>query len=69
MEFVEAPAFAAHVAAYLEDDEYRALQVFLAADPQAGAVIPGTGGFRRALKSALEAELARRSVRRAFRRT
>ncbi len=116
--FIEAPTFTAHLAEYLVDDEYRALQTFLAGDPQAGDVIPGTGGFRklrwadpvrgkgkrgglrvlyyyllsdaqiwlmtlynkgemsdlnaaekRALKSALEAELARRSVRRAPRRT
>jgi hypothetical protein len=33
------------VADYLEDDEYRALQLFLAGDPEAGDVMPGTGGF------------------------
>ena len=118
VEFIGAPTFTAHLAEYLVDDEYRALQTFLAGDPQAGDVIPGTGGFRklrwadpvrdkgkrgglrviyyyllsdaqiwlltlynkgemsdldtaekRALKSALDAELARRSVRRAPRRT
>lgn len=118
MEFIEAPTFTAHLAGYLVDDEYRALQAFLAGDPEAGDVIPGTGGFRklrwadpargkgkrgglrviyyyllsdvqiwlmtlynkgemsdlnaaekRALKSALDAELARRFVRRAPRRT
>lgn len=47
MEFVEAPTFTAHLAEYLVDDEYRALQAFLAADPEAGDVIPGTGGFRK----------------------
>ena len=47
MEFIEAPAFTAMVADYLEDDEYRALQLFLAAEPEAGDVMPGTGGFRK----------------------
>ena len=47
MEFVEAPTFTAKVADYLEDDGYRALQLFLAVDPEAGDVMPGTGGFRK----------------------
>jgi hypothetical protein len=45
VEFVEAPTFTALVAEYLEDDDYRASQLFLASDPEAGDVIPGTGGF------------------------
>ena len=47
VEFIEAPTFTAIVAGYLEDDEYRALQLFLAGDPEAGDVMPGTGGFRK----------------------
>jgi hypothetical protein len=47
VEFIEAPTFTAMVADYLEDDEYRALQLFLAGDPEAGDVMPGTGGFRK----------------------
>ena len=47
MEFVESPVFTKLLDSYLTDDEYRALQVFLAADPEAGAVVPGTGGFRK----------------------
>ena len=47
VEFIEAPTFTAIVSDYLEDDEYRALQLFLAGDPEAGDVIPGTGGFRK----------------------
>ena len=39
--------FTALIAKYLEDDEYRALQAFLAGDPEAGDVMPGTGGFRK----------------------
>ena len=48
VEFIETPAFTARVADYLDDDEYRALQLFLDADPEAGDAIPGTGGFRKA---------------------
>ena len=47
VEFIEAPTFTAKVADYLEDDGYRALQLFLAGDPEAGDVMPGTGGFRK----------------------
>jgi len=47
MEFFEAPAFTRHVSAYLADEEYRELQNRLAAVPELGAVIPGTGGFRK----------------------
>ena len=47
MEFIEAPAFTRHVAEYLPDDEYRELQIQLAANPQRGDLMPGTGGFRK----------------------
>jgi mRNA-degrading endonuclease RelE of RelBE toxin-antitoxin system len=47
VEFVEAPAFTRHVHEYLSDDEYAALQQFLAINPEAGAVMPGTGGIRK----------------------
>lgn len=47
MEFIEAPAFTRHVSKYLSDDEYRELQNRLAAAPEFGDVIPGTGGFRK----------------------
>ena len=47
VEFIETPTFTALIADYLEDDEYRALQSFLAAEPEAGDVIQGTGGFRK----------------------
>lgn len=39
--------FTAIITDYMEDDEYRALQSFLAGDPEAGDVMPGTGGFRK----------------------
>ena len=47
MEFVEAPGFTSLVSGYLDDDEYRGLQEFLAGKPDAGDVMPGTGGFRK----------------------
>jgi len=47
MEFIEAPAFTHHLAKYLEDEQYRKLQNALAAAPELGGVIPGTGGFRK----------------------
>lgn len=47
MEFFETPAFTRHLARYLGDDEFAALQQFLAANPEAGDVMPGTGGFRK----------------------
>ena len=47
MEFLEARAFTRYVSGYLTDDEYRELQNRLAAAPEHGDVIPGTGGFRK----------------------
>ena len=47
MEFIEAPAFTRHIAEYLDDESYAALQDGLAENPEAGDVMPGTGGFRK----------------------
>ncbi len=47
MEFIEAPLFTRLVPEYLSDDGYRMLQLHLARDPEAGAIIAGTGGFRK----------------------
>jgi len=47
VEFIEAPAFTKLLKDHLTDDEYRALQTFLAENPEAGVLIPGTGGFRK----------------------
>lgn len=47
MEFVEAPAFTKFIRNYLEDDDYAELQRHLEQDPQAGDLIPGTGGLRK----------------------
>jgi hypothetical protein len=44
---IEAPVFTRYVSGYLKDDEYRELQNRMAAAPEHGDVIPGTGGFRK----------------------
>jgi hypothetical protein len=45
--FVETPLFTRIVGDYLDDDEYRALQKALVANPEAGTVIRGSGGVRK----------------------
>jgi len=47
MLFIEAPAFTRLLPSYLTDDEYRWLQEALLTNPEAGAVMPQTGGFRK----------------------
>ena len=47
MVFIEAPAFTRYVSEYLDDEQYRVLQNELAKNPEAGDVMPGTGGFRK----------------------
>ena len=47
MEFIEAPAFTRHLADYLNDEDYRFLQMRLEANPELGDLMPGTGGFRK----------------------
>jgi hypothetical protein len=47
MELIEVPAFSRQLPDYLGDENYRALQKELAANPELGDVIPGTGGFRK----------------------
>ena len=47
MEFIESPAFTRHLPQYLGDDGYKALQNELVRNPQAGDLMPGTGGFRK----------------------
>jgi hypothetical protein len=47
VEFIEAPLFTQLLANFLTDDEYRGLQEQLAREPEAGDVVPGTGGFRK----------------------
>lgn len=45
--FIETTSFTATVGDYLTDDEYRQLQRELLANPEAGDVMPRTGGFRK----------------------
>lgn len=46
-EFIEAPSFSRYRERYIDDDELRELQEHLSDNPEAGADIPGTGGFRK----------------------
>jgi mRNA-degrading endonuclease RelE of RelBE toxin-antitoxin system len=45
--FVELPTFERHRSVYLDDDAYLMLQRLLMLNPEAGDVIPGTGGLRK----------------------
>jgi len=45
--FVESTIFARFLSAYLSDDEYILLQLHLAANPQSGVIVPGSGGVRK----------------------
>ncbi|ROP48967.1 hypothetical protein EDF81_4503 [Enterobacter sp. BIGb0383] len=47
MVFIETEIFTEDVKELLDDDEYRIFQVFLAVQPERGALIPGTGGLRK----------------------
>ena len=44
---VETGAFTVRIRMFLVDEEYRHLQAALAGRPDAGVVIPGTGGLRK----------------------
>src|SRR6202051_4744495 len=45
--FVETKLFTRLVQEYMSDDEYWKLQQTLLADPEVGAIIPGSGGVRK----------------------
>ena len=45
--FIETRLFTKLVVDYLSDEEYAALQLALMCDPEAGPVIPGSGGVRK----------------------
>ena len=47
LQFVEAPAFTRYREDYLDDQGLRSLQRALAANPEAGDLIPGAGGIRK----------------------
>lgn len=46
-EFIESSVFSAHVADYLDDDDYAALQAHLCEHPDAGDLVRGSGGVRK----------------------
>lgn len=45
--FIETKLFSRLVSDYLSDDEYALLQSRLAANPEAGKLVPGSGGVRK----------------------
>ncbi len=47
MLFVETPIFTREVHDLISDDDYRNLQFALLLRPEAGAIIPGSGGLRK----------------------
>jgi len=46
-EFIETPFFTKVISRYLEDDEYAKLQHYLNEQPDAGVIVPGSGGVRK----------------------
>ncbi len=46
-EFIETPFFTKALSRYLEDDEYAELQNYLNEQPEAGVIVPGSGGVRK----------------------
>jgi hypothetical protein len=46
-EFIESAAFDRLRPDYLDDDDYDALQQYMMQNPEAGALIPGSGGVRK----------------------
>ena len=46
-EFIESSAFQRACPVYLDDDEYAELQQFMMQHPEAGQVVPGSGGVRK----------------------
>lgn len=60
--FVELPPFAAVRDQYLNDDEFAVFQLYLAAHPDSGDVIPHSGGCRK-LRWAIEGRGKRGGVR------
>ena len=45
--FIESAVFERLCALYLDDDEYAELQQFMIETPEAGQVVPGSGGVRK----------------------
>lgn len=47
MQIIETTAFTRQIRAELDEESYRRLQLELVRDPEAGAIIRGTGGIRK----------------------
>ncbi|WP_322509960.1 type II toxin-antitoxin system RelE/ParE family toxin [Anaerolinea sp.] len=47
MHFIETSVFTRRITELLSDEEYRHLQLYLAERPDAGKIIPGSGGLRK----------------------
>lgn len=47
MEFIETSTFTKLIYDYLTDDEYAGVQSYLIKYPEAGSVVPGSGGVRK----------------------
>lgn len=47
MVIIETPIFTRRIQTALDDDEYRLLQAHLVQKPDAGKIIPGSGGLRK----------------------
>ena len=47
MEFIETSIFTKLIYTYLTDDEYVGLQGFMLKYPEAGKIVPGSGGVRK----------------------
>jgi len=47
MLFIETPIFTKLVSNLLPDDDYRKIQLALVLRPEAGKIIPGSGGLRK----------------------
>ena len=45
--FIESSIFGRVLPAYLDDDEYFELQQYLIQNPEAGEIVPGSGGVRK----------------------
>lgn len=59
--FVELPPFERHRASYLNDQDFRLLQLLLMKDPFAGDAIKGTGGLRKLRFAAPQRHKGKRS--------
>jgi hypothetical protein len=60
MIIIETPIFTRRIQSILADDEYRLLQAQLVQKPDAGKIIPGSGGLRNfaGLRVAMESVVA-----------